>query len=68
MLNNVTPRAANEDARLVYTADTPVTLRMLLEIARAAHRECHMPGCPPSYAVALVNAIEDLIPNPWQGG
>ncbi|MDF2809479.1 MAG: hypothetical protein K0S56_510 [Microvirga sp.] len=52
----------------ILTDDTPLTLGLLLSIAKEAHCDCHMPGCPPSYAAALVNAIEGLVENPWRGG
>jgi hypothetical protein len=60
--------AATEDVRLPYTDETPVTLGMLLAIARSAHRDRHMPEPPPSLAVAYVDAIENLLPNRWRGG
>ena len=41
---------------------------MLLSIARAARLDAIVPtDAPPSLAVAYIDAIEDMIPNPWAG-
>ena len=58
---------AHTNSAPAYTYDTPVTLGMLLEIAQAAHKDGHMPDAPPSLALPYINAIEDLIPNPYAG-
>lgn len=61
--------AATEDVRVerqAFTDDSPVTMGMLLSIARDAHRAFHMPGAPPSLAGAYVEAIEERLRNRWQ--
>lgn len=63
-LDDATRRAsaATDDPRPEpITYETPVTLGMLLDIARDAHRSRHMPDAPPLLALAYIEAIEGML-------
>jgi len=52
---------------ICVTADTPLTFGTLIDLLRDARRSMHMPGGPTNPTLALLNALEDRVGNPWAG-
>lgn len=60
------PDAATYDGVICLEDDTPLTVGLLLELLKDARRIAFSPGrCANRIDLALREAIDDRMPNPW---